>query len=88
MSDGLLKIHLFSASDIIPADADGFSDPYVVFKVGERKIVSSVINKNLNPVWNETFTMKLKNPQDRLSIEVWSPLPRAKPLGLGQGLAH
>ena len=51
---GTLEIHLRTASNLMPADAEGFSDPYVTLKVhGHKTWRSSVQQKTLNPTWDE-----------------------------------
>eukprot|EP01080_Neovahlkampfia_damariscottae_P008737 gene8737-685_t len=51
------------------------SDPYVVFKAGKSIAKSSVISKNLNPVWNEDIKLNLSKDfleqNGILEIEVW-----------------
>ena len=58
---GTLEVHLQSASDLMAADADGFSDPYVTLKMhGHKTWKSSTQQKTLHPVWDET--MRLRGP--------------------------
>ncbi|KAH8298574.1 hypothetical protein KR044_012149 [Drosophila immigrans] len=73
-----LKVDIKEAANLIPMDTNGFSDPYVAVQMhpdrsGRTKKKTKTIQKNLNPVFNETFTFELQ-PQDRdkrLLIEIW-----------------
>eukprot|EP01113_Clastostelium_recurvatum_P001394 TRINITY_DN10573_c1_g1_i4.p1 TRINITY_DN10573_c1_g1~~TRINITY_DN10573_c1_g1_i4.p1 ORF type:complete len:185 (+),score=44.95 TRINITY_DN10573_c1_g1_i4:38-556(+) len=69
MSSPSLRIRLISAKNLFPADINGYSDPYVRIVQGEEKLwKSSVIQKNLNPVWEETATVKLQKPDEKLVV--------------------
>ncbi|KAH8284645.1 hypothetical protein KR018_009501 [Drosophila ironensis] len=73
-----LKVDIKEAANLIPMDTNGFSDPYIAVQMhpdrsGRTKKKTKTIQKNLNPVFNETITFELQ-PQDRekrLLIEVW-----------------
>ena len=55
----------------------GTSDPYVKFKLeGKTFYKSRVIYKNLNPVWNESFVLPIKELEQVLHVNV-SLLPPA-----------
>ncbi|CAH8634833.1 unnamed protein product [Heterobilharzia americana] len=64
--------------NLIPMDPNGLADPYVKIKFGPsdefgRKFKTKTVKSNLNPVWDETFTIDL-HPEDeskRLNFEVW-----------------
>uniref|UniRef100_A0A672PCH5 Multiple C2 and transmembrane domain-containing protein 2-like n=1 Tax=Sinocyclocheilus grahami TaxID=75366 RepID=A0A672PCH5_SINGR len=50
----------------------GTSDPYVKFKLdGKTLYKSKVVYKNLNPVWNETFSFPIRNLDQKLFIKVY-----------------
>jgi hypothetical protein len=51
-----LKIFLYSASGLPPADYNGKSDPFVVLQIAgkpQSKSSSSIVEKTLDPVWNQ-----------------------------------
>ena len=50
---GMMEIKLLAASGLIAADANGLSDPYVVFKLGNVTHRSRVVPKSLNPNFND-----------------------------------
>ena len=54
---GTLKIILKEGIDLKAADVNGKSDPYVIVKCGGQEIKSSVVQRSLNPKWNETLTI-------------------------------
>lgn len=55
-----IKIDLKNGKNLAIRDRNGTSDPYAKFILNNKLIYKSkIIFKNLNPVWNETFTFKL-----------------------------
>eukprot|EP00930_Biecheleria_cincta_P040240 TRINITY_DN27588_c0_g1_i1.p1 TRINITY_DN27588_c0_g1~~TRINITY_DN27588_c0_g1_i1.p1 ORF type:complete len:1198 (-),score=213.36 TRINITY_DN27588_c0_g1_i1:3-3596(-) len=57
---GLLKISRIRAHNLRHADYFDESDPYVIFRVGERQNQTNVVwNNEKNPVWQEEVTLKV-----------------------------
>jgi Ca2+-dependent lipid-binding protein len=49
----------------------GTSDLYVKVKLGEKSLYkSTVITANLNPIWNETFTLPIDDLNEQLVFKV------------------
>ncbi|XP_041836944.1 multiple C2 and transmembrane domain-containing protein 2 isoform X2 [Melanotaenia boesemani] len=68
----LLTIHLKEGRNLVIRDRCGTSDPYVKFKLdGKSLYKSKVVYKNLNPVWNESFTLPVKDLNQKLYIKVY-----------------
>eukprot|EP00808_Paulinella_micropora_P016464 g30536.t1 len=70
--DYLLHIRLVEARNLPAMDVNGYSDPYVKFKIGKNKVKSSIKKKTLQPVYNEDFTMVVtaKDKGSNLEVEV------------------
>uniref|UniRef100_A0A8C8C896 C2 domain-containing protein n=1 Tax=Oncorhynchus tshawytscha TaxID=74940 RepID=A0A8C8C896_ONCTS len=60
-TEGVLRIHLLEGQNLVPKDnmmggmVKGKSDPYVKINIGGETFESRVINRNLNPTWNEIY---------------------------------
>lgn len=49
----------------------GTSDPFVKFKLDGKNIYKSkVVNKNLNPIWNESFSFPVRDLDQTLHLKV------------------
>merc|ERR1712217_139636 len=71
---GLLRIQIVSASGLPNMDWMSKTDPYCVCrteKVGSSRIVTKVINDELNPVWNCDGVLQSFTPGDDLVFEVY-----------------
>ncbi|KAK9971391.1 hypothetical protein ABG768_024760 [Culter alburnus] len=68
----LLTIFLKEGRGLVIRDRCGTSDPYVKFKLdGKTLYKSKVVYKNLNPVWNESFSFPIRNLDQKLFIKVY-----------------
>lgn len=72
---GILNVKVVKATKLKKKDLLGASDPYVKLKLTGDKLPSkktTVKHKNLNPEWNEEFTLVVKDPQSQsLDISVY-----------------
>ncbi|XP_045134020.1 multiple C2 and transmembrane domain-containing protein-like isoform X3 [Portunus trituberculatus] len=67
-----LHIHLKRGQDLVARDACGTSDPYVKFKVaGKLAYKSKTVYKDLNPTWDESFTVGIEDPFEPVSVKVF-----------------
>ncbi|XP_072160586.1 multiple C2 and transmembrane domain-containing protein isoform X2 [Bemisia tabaci] len=68
----VVTIVLIDAKNLLAMDLDGYSDPYVKFRLGQEKYKSKVIYKSLNPTWLEQFDLHLYDDQSQeLEVTVW-----------------
>uniref|UniRef100_A0A673A0D1 Multiple C2 and transmembrane domain-containing protein 2-like n=1 Tax=Sphaeramia orbicularis TaxID=375764 RepID=A0A673A0D1_9TELE len=68
----LLTINLKEGRSLVIRDRCGTSDPYVKFKLdGKTFYKSKVVYKNLNPTWNETFSLPVKDLNQKMYIKVY-----------------
>ncbi|XP_043937813.1 multiple C2 and transmembrane domain-containing protein 2 [Protopterus annectens] len=68
----LLTVHLKAGKGLVIRDRSGTSDPYVKFKMdGKTFYKSKTVYKNLNPVWDETFTLPIRNLDQVLHVKVY-----------------
>ncbi|KAM9366890.1 multiple C2 and transmembrane domain-containing protein 2 isoform 2-T2 [Symphorus nematophorus] len=68
----LLTINLKEGRNLVIRDRCGTSDPYVKFKLdGKTFYKSKVVYKELNPTWNETFSLPVKDLNQKLYIKVY-----------------
>ncbi|VDN04168.1 unnamed protein product [Thelazia callipaeda] len=67
-----VKIHLLQGHNLVIRDASGSSDPYVKFKYkGRTYYKSSIIFKNLNPIWKEEFTFLVDDITVPICLDVY-----------------
>ncbi|CAH3120834.1 unnamed protein product [Porites lobata] len=65
MPDGVLRIEVLEAKDLVKKDIGvfkkGSSDPYVILRVGAKTFKTKTKDSTLNPVWNEVFEAFVDN---------------------------
>ncbi|XP_026316222.1 multiple C2 and transmembrane domain-containing protein [Hyposmocoma kahamanoa] len=67
-----LRVHLKRGQNLIAMDKNGTSDPYVKFKTGGRLLYKSkIVYRDLNPVWDECFTVPIEDPFQPVQIKVF-----------------
>lgn len=50
-----LRVYLFQGRNLLPADPDGLSDPYVRISFCNQSQVSEVMHRTLCPIWDQTI---------------------------------
>ncbi|KAJ8753726.1 hypothetical protein K2173_026402 [Erythroxylum novogranatense] len=67
---GLLRIRVKRGVNLAVRDVCT-SDPYVVVKLGRQKLKTHVINKDINPEWNEDLTLSITDPNVPVKLTVY-----------------
>jgi phosphatidylserine decarboxylase len=68
----VLRARVIKAKDLAAKDRGGTSDPYLVLTLGDAKEATPVVNKNLNPEWNQTFDLPIVGVQSMLlEVVLW-----------------
>lgn len=67
---GLLRVRVKKGINLAVRDLSS-SDPYVVVKMGKQKLKTRVINKNVNPEWNEDLTLSVQDPNLPIKLTVY-----------------
>ncbi|RMZ81796.1 hypothetical protein DV738_g1947, partial [Chaetothyriales sp. CBS 135597] len=59
-NSGQLKVDVLDAADLPSADRNGYSDPFIKFKLNGKEVFKSkVVKKTLSPSWNESFEVSV-----------------------------
>ncbi|CAN6933652.1 unnamed protein product [Brassica oleracea] len=67
---GLLRLHVIKGFNLAIRDSKS-SDPYVIVRMGQQKLRTRVVKKNLNPEWNEDLTLSISDPVLPIKIIVY-----------------
>eukprot|EP00475_Leptophrys_vorax_P044687 TRINITY_DN9047_c0_g1_i4.p1 TRINITY_DN9047_c0_g1~~TRINITY_DN9047_c0_g1_i4.p1 ORF type:complete len:384 (-),score=93.06 TRINITY_DN9047_c0_g1_i4:23-1174(-) len=69
---GTVTLNICQAKNLPRMDKFGLSDPYCVIRLGKKEVKTKVVYKNLNPVWNQSFTFEVYDYEnDKFLIEVY-----------------
>ncbi|CAL1388572.1 unnamed protein product [Linum trigynum] len=85
---GILTVKVLRAMKLKKKDLLGASDPYVKLKLTEDKLPSkktTVRHKNLNPEWNEEFSMTVQDPETQsleLHVYDWEQVGKHDKMGM------
>nr|XP_037279961.1 protein unc-13 homolog D-like [Rhipicephalus microplus] len=73
-----LLVTVVQAEGLVASDVSGKSDPYCVLCVGSSNPqVTTVKNKTVCPVWDESFQIRIADPgSDAFQLAVWDKDPR------------
>ncbi|XP_012588218.1 PREDICTED: multiple C2 and transmembrane domain-containing protein 2 isoform X2 [Condylura cristata] len=67
---GILQVKVLKAADLLAADFSGKSDPFCLLELGNDRLQTHTVYKNLNPEWNKVFTFPIKDIHDVLEVTV------------------
>eukprot|EP00124_Ichthyophonus_hoferi_P005116 Ihof_evm1s671 gene=Ihof_evmTU1s671 len=65
-----LAIKIISARNLMAKAPHGTTDAYCTIKVGNKKLRTSVIEKSINPEWNEAFVGEIDEHDSKIKITV------------------
>eukprot|EP00026_Physarum_polycephalum_P005577 Phypoly_transcript_05612.p1 GENE.Phypoly_transcript_05612~~Phypoly_transcript_05612.p1 ORF type:complete len:602 (-),score=84.00 Phypoly_transcript_05612:29-1834(-) len=83
---GQLLIEVVEGRALAVKDISGTSDPYCVLKIGKQISKTNIVEKNLDPVWNEAFSFEIITQMYSFIVEVfdWDALSKDDPMGMVQ----
>ncbi|OIW13911.1 hypothetical protein TanjilG_31800 [Lupinus angustifolius] len=67
---GMLKVKVIKGTNLAIRDIKS-SDPYIVLNLGQQTVQTSVIQSNLNPVWNEEHMLSVPDQYGPLKLKVF-----------------
>ncbi|PWA14295.1 hypothetical protein CCH79_00012244, partial [Gambusia affinis] len=68
---GFLQISVLKANDLTATDINGKSNPFAVVKLGNSKLQTHTVTRNVNPEWYKTFTFPIKDIHDVVEVTVF-----------------
>ncbi|KAM7271686.1 hypothetical protein ACFE04_030900 [Oxalis oulophora] len=69
-SIGMLKVKVVKGTNLAIRDMMT-SDPYVVLKLGNQTVQTTVVRSNLNPVWNEELMLSVPDSYGLVKLQVF-----------------
>ncbi|XP_013858988.1 multiple C2 and transmembrane domain-containing protein 2 [Austrofundulus limnaeus] len=67
---GFLQVSVLKANDLPATDINGKSNPFCVIQLGNCKLQTHTVSKTINPEWNKTFTLPVKDIHEVLELTV------------------
>ncbi|XP_041093538.1 multiple C2 and transmembrane domain-containing protein 1-like isoform X3 [Polyodon spathula] len=68
---GIVQVKVVRAEGLMAADVTGKSDPFCVVELGNDRLQTHTVYKNLNPEWNKVFTFNVKDIHSVLEVTVY-----------------
>ncbi|XP_058843510.1 multiple C2 and transmembrane domain-containing protein 1-like isoform X3 [Acipenser ruthenus] len=68
---GIVQVKVIRAEGLMAADVTGKSDPFCVVELGNDRLQTHTVYKNLNPEWNKVFTFTIKDIHAVLEVTVY-----------------
>ncbi|KAF7670295.1 hypothetical protein LDENG_00018640 [Lucifuga dentata] len=81
---GFLQVKVIKATDLPISDLNGKSNPFCVIELGNSKLQTQTVYKNLSPEWNKAFTFPVKDIHDVLELTVLDENGDKAPTFLGK----
>mmetsp|Transcript_73020 Transcript_73020/g.89570 ORF Transcript_73020/g.89570 Transcript_73020/m.89570 type:complete len:282 (-) Transcript_73020:147-992(-) len=66
-----LKVKIIKGKDLIACDMNGKSDPYCIVTASDRSYKTKVIEKTLNPEWNESTSFSFLKKVDIITFKLF-----------------
>ncbi|KAB1213211.1 hypothetical protein CJ030_MR5G022388 [Morella rubra] len=67
----LIKLELLAAKNLIGANLNGTSDPYVIITCGTEKRFSSMVPGSRNPMWGEEFNFSVDELPVQINVTIY-----------------
>lgn len=68
---GQLVVRIISAENLLAADSNGFSDPFVQISCGKHKKKTQTKMRTRDPVWGENFAFDIWTIKDKIELDVF-----------------
>ncbi|KAI5076321.1 hypothetical protein GOP47_0008386 [Adiantum capillus-veneris] len=68
---GVLDVHLIEAHGLLDSDSFGKSDPYAVIYCHQEIQKSRILDRTVDPVWNEHFRFSINNEVTEVLIKLF-----------------
>ncbi|KAJ9189159.1 hypothetical protein P3X46_000488 [Hevea brasiliensis] len=67
----IIKLELLAAKNLIGANLNGTSDPYVIITCGSEKRFSSMVPGSRNPMWGEEFNFSVDELPVQINVTIY-----------------
>ncbi|MED6158066.1 BAG-associated GRAM protein 1 [Stylosanthes scabra] len=67
----LIKLELLAAKNLVGANLNGTSDPYVIITCGNEKRFSSMVPGSRNPMWGEEFNFSVDELPVQINVTIY-----------------